>query len=379
MSRLPTVLAVCALLPVVAAAERPPVDPAVSDVDDAEERRGRDPHEPEFIAIPIIGYMPSTSVAFAGVGMVQFRLPSCSSDSRLSSVVLAASYTLRSQWLAGVKPSIYLNDDRIWIESGIFVQDWHADFYGVGPDSRFADEEEYVPRRFSVDAEFRHVLGDPRLYAGIGYAFRLTAIRETDPNGALASQEPLGFEGGTLTGPMIGVSWDSRDNQFFPHKGTLVTAVVELSHRGVGADFNRTLGTIDARHYLDLGRRTNHILAGRAQAELSTGDVPFYALPTLGGSGQMRGMSSGRLRDANAMSLELEYRTPLVGRFGFVTFAGLGDVFRRFSEIQASPRWTAGGGVRVRVDRDNRVNVRLDYGISREEFSGFYLSMTEAF
>lgn len=379
MIRLPTVLAVCALLPVVAAAEPPPVEPVVTDADVADERPERDPYDPKFIAVPIVGYTPSTSVAFAGIGMVQFRPPSCTADSRSSSVAFAASYTLRSQWLAGVEPSVYLDDGRIWVESRVFVLDWHTDFYGIGPDSRLADEEEYVPRRFSADAAFRHVLGDPRLYAGIGYAFRLTAIRATDPDGTLVSDEPIGFDGGTLTGPMLGLSWDSRDNQFFPHSGTLVKADLELSHRGLGADFNRTIGTIDARGYLDVGVRANHILAGRAQAELSTGDVPFYALPTLGGSGNMRGMSSGRLRDVNAMSLELEYRTPLVGRFGFVTFAGLGDVFRRFSEIQASPRWTAGGGVRVRVDRDNRVNVRLDYGVSREEFSGFYLSVTEAF
>lgn len=346
---------------------------------DATEVEVRDPYKPRFIAVPVIGYTPDTNVGFAGIGMVQFRPRSNEPTSRTSSVAVAASYTLRQQWLLGADPEVYLNNERIFIEGRLLVQDWHSDYFGIGPDAPLSAEEEYVPRRVVLRGAFSHVLGDPRVYAGVGYHFEYDLMREVQAGGLLDTERPTGVDGGISTGPLISVSWDDRDNSFFPHRGTFVTGSLQLSNTAFGADFDYLLGTLDARGYVDLGTRGRHILAGRASLELSAGDPPFFGLPDLGGASLMRGMTAGRLRDQNAVSVQLEYRTPLVGRFGFATFGALGDVFGQFSELSVSPRWTAGAGIRFRADRHNRVNVRVDYGVSREEFTGFYFSVTEAF
>ncbi len=346
---------------------------------EAEPVEARDPYKPRFIAVPVIGYTPDTTIGFAGLGMVQFRPQSNGPTARTSSVAFAASYTLRQQWLFGADPEVHLNNERISIAGRVLVQDWHSDYFGIGPDAPLDAEEEYVPRQFVLRGTFNHIVGDPRVYAGVGYHFEYDLMREIRRGGLLDTERPTGVGGGVSTGPLLSVSWDDRDNSFFPHRGTFVSGRLQLSNDAFGADFDYILGTLDARGYVDLGTRGRHILAGRANLEFSAGDPPFFGLPSLGGASLMRGMTAGRLRDANAISLQLEYRTPLVGRFGFATFAALGEVFSEFADLQASPRWTAGAGVRFRADRHNRVNVRLDYGISREEFTGLYFSVTEAF
>ena len=354
-------------------------DNAIAIETDETTERPRDPYKPRFLAIPVAGYTPDTSVILAGLGMLQFRPRSNPPTSRTSTVSFAATYTLRQQWLVGADPSVYLNNERIWLDGRAFIQDWHADYFGIGPNSRLGDQEEYVPRRVNVRAVARHTVGDPRFYVGAGYSVTYVAMREIESGGLLDVDRPSGIEGGLLAGPTLSASWDDRDNEFCPHRGTFVTSSLQIDNGAFGSDFDTLTGVVDARGYVDLGRRAQHILAGRAYVELGAGDAPFYELASLGGARFMRGMTAGRLRDHNALALEIEYRTPFVGRFGFVTFSGLGEVFGRFDELQASPRWTAGGGVRLRVDRANRINLRLDYGVSREEFSGAYFSVTEAF
>ncbi|MFT6399449.1 MAG: hypothetical protein ACJAYU_004214 [Bradymonadia bacterium] len=346
---------------------------------DEQDEEVRDPRKPRFIAVPVIGYTPDTNVGFAGIGMVQFRPRSCQPTNRTSTVAFAASYTLRQQWLLGADPKVYLNDGRIFIDGRALVQDWHSDYFGVGPDAPLSAEEEYVPRQVILRGVFNHVVGDPRVYAGIGYHLEYDLMREIQSGGLLDTGRPTGVDGGISTGPLLSVSWDDRDNSFFPHRGTFVTGSLQLSNDAFGADFDYIFGSVDARGYIDLGTRGRHILAGRVNLEFTAGDPPFFGLPSLGGSSLMRGMTAGRLRDSNAISGQLEYRTPLVGRFGFATFAAIGEVFGEFAALQASPRWTAGAGVRFRADRHNRVNIRLDYGVSREEITGFYFSVTEAF
>ena len=349
-----------------------------ADLAEAEEPE-RDPYKPRFIAVPVAGYTPATSLLFAGLGMLQFVHRSNPPSARTSTVAFAARYTLRQQWLVGAAPNVYLDDERIWVEGRAVVQNWNADYFGTGPDSLLHEREEYVPRRVEVRGAFHHTVADPRFYVGGGYAVSSVDIRDTEAGGLLETERPSGLAGGLLSGPTLSLTWDDRDNGFCPYRGTFVTATLQLDNTAFGSDFDTITGVIDARGYADLGRRAKHILAGRAYVELGAGDAPFYALASLGGSRFMRGMASGRLRDHNALALELEYRTPMVGRFGFVTFSGLGEVFGRFEELQASPRWTAGAGVRLQVDEANRVNVRLDYGVSREEFREIYLSVTEAF
>jgi hypothetical protein len=75
------------------------------------------------------------------------------------------------------------------------------------------------------------------------------------------------------------------------------------------------------------GRKS--VLALQAVATMTAGDVPFYMLAQLGGPNVMRGDYEGRYRDRELLAVQLEYRFPILWRFGGTAFAGIGMVRRR--------------------------------------------------
>ena len=109
------------------------------------------------------------------------------------------------------------------------------------------------------------------------------------------------------------------------------------------------------------------------------GTVPFNRLPELGGAKLLRGYYEGRFREKNLLALQGEFRSPLYKRFGFTLYAGAGAVAREFSGLtEARWKWTAGAGLRFRLRRDSRLNLRLDVAGNHETFGVYFLGL-EAF
>ncbi|MCS7086512.1 MAG: BamA/TamA family outer membrane protein, partial [Bacteroidia bacterium] len=93
----------------------------------------------------------------------------------------------------------------------------------------------------------------------------------------------------------------------------------------------------------------------------------------------MRGYFRDRFRDKHYAAAQIEYRAPLFWRLGAALFAGVGDVSQhplsfRYSTLKHS----VGAGLRFMADRKERVNLRFDFAVGRNE-TAFYLSFGEAF
>jgi outer membrane translocation and assembly module TamA len=99
----------------------------------------------------------------------------------------------------------------------------------------------------------------------------------------------------------------------------------------------------------------------------------------LGGDAIMRGYYNGRYRDNQQMSIQGEYRRQLLPWLGVTAFSAFGDVASDFNSFDLGDfKWAAGGGLRFMVNRSDRINIRIDYGIG-ENTSGFYFAFAEAF
>lgn len=338
-----------------------------------------DARRPRLVGFPVAGYTPDTSVLFGGVGMLNYLTRSNSDEARNSKVTVAGTYTLLQQWLVAADSSTSFEEDTWRIEASVVVQDWHADFYGIGPRARERDIEEYTPRRVLGQFEVQRALLHPAFYIGAGYRVMWVSMREVEEGGMLDLDAIRGVDGGYASGPQVSAVWDTRDVASFPHRGAYLQGAVRTNARGLGSDYEYAIRSLDLRGYRALGHRAPHVLAGRIQLQSAVGDVPFYELPTLGGSDLLRGIPSGRFRDRGLWATQAEYRTPFAGPVGFVAFGGIGEVFPELRALRGRPVWSAGAGMRLRIDAENRVNIRIDYGLSRENLRGFYLSITEAF
>ena len=101
------------------------------------------------------------------------------------------------------------------------------------------------------------------------------------------------------------------------------------------------------------------VLAFRGRIEQLSGDVPFYALPTLGGSRELRGFIDGRFRDRSLWFLGLEWRLWVIPR----GFRIPGTEAIRIERVGLAPFFEA-GTVAHSVGDFGDAKVRLSYGLS---------------
>ena len=64
---------------------------------------------------------------------------------------------------------------------------------------------------------------------------------------------------------------------------------------------------------------------------------------------------------------------------GFAVFVGIGDVAHDLSNFKSSSiKYSYGLGMRYKLTKNEKVNIRIDFGIS-DDGNGLYLTMKEAF
>ena len=135
---------------------------------------------------------------------------------------------------------------------------------------------------------------------------------------------------------------------------------------------------LDVRHYNVLS--PDHVIAGNIYFNGVGGDPPFYYLPALGGQNRMRGYFEGRYRDRNYFMMQLEYRQYFWWKFGFVVFAGAGDVAPELMKFSLTKlKYSYGLGLRFLFNKDEKVNLRMDLGFGNDGNSGIYFGIEEAF
>ena len=100
-------------------------------------------------------------------------------------------------------------------------------------------------------------------------------------------------------------------------------------------------------------------------------------LSDVGSSNRMRGYYEGRYRDKNVIDAQIELRQHIWHRNGIALWVGAAEVFPRYSELRFR-RILPNAGVGYRWQFKKGVNVRLDYGFSRNG-SGFIFNINEAF
>lgn len=136
----------------------------------------------------------------------------------------------------------------------------------------------------------------------------------------------------------------------------------------------------DATGYLPLVRR-NLVLAlhGRLEStDASRRAIPFYALPQLGGSRNLRGYLDGRVRDRHSILLQAELRFPIWKVLSGAVFVDTGRVYEDITDPPFLDHYLVDGGVGLRFILHPDIVVRLDLAFSNEDVT-FALAFGHAF
>ncbi len=323
-----------------------------------------------FFGVPLVSYSNDTRWGFGAAGIVTFR-----GKPLRSSVTFGALYTQRKQVLLYFPFQLFDRSGqwRAYGEAG-----WYRylhQYFGIG--NQYADDflETYTARYPRLRLTVLRNL-NARQLVGLRYNIDVYRVVSSMAGSEVARGLPPGARGGRSSG--FGPVWlyDSRNNQFYPHRGWLTEAALVGEHAFTGSNFEFLRLSLDATRYWPLGARMT--LATQVIAQFTGGHAPFFNLSQLGGTKRLRGYPDGKYRDRHLLLGQAEWRFPIVWRFKGAVFAGAGTVFGSPGETW---HWRPEGGLGLRFefDKKQQLHLRLDYGVGEgRKNSGFYLTFGEA-
>lgn len=328
--------------------------------------------------LPIIYYTPETGIAFGLGSLITYRFGLIFKQARPSTMFIGAIYTQLKQFTLQVKPEIYLKNNSLFIAGNFLAERFPSKLWGIGPDTSDAMQEVYTPQRFLMELGLQKKLGQNLpLYLGLKYRLESTRIVEIEPGKLLDQELVSGSRGGLLSGPGLLASFDNRDNIFYPKSGLYLQANINWNDHFFGSDYDFLSFQLDLRNYHQVGE--NQVLALQALAETTTGDVPFYRLPRLGGDSLLRGFYNGRFRDMNLVAFQAEYRFPVWKKLGAVVFGAMGSLASRFRDISFDNlKYSAGLGLRFKIIPRENANLRVDLAFGPGTY-GIYFKAGESF
>lgn len=329
-----------------------------------------------FSGYPYAYYTPETELAF-GVGGIMIFYTGDDKNLSPSKVTLGGWYSTNGQYNISLKPAFYFNQNKTYFELPIDYGFFVDRFWGVGNNTPETGNESYKLNRFGIMLKFQI---PPLMFfadrSGIIIDYNKTTIDDKQNNALLINDVVPGSNGGEVIGIGKGLLWDKRDNLFFPNTGTY--QYISLIIYPNLSDFVFYDVKLDVKYYYSFS--PDHVLAANIYFNAVGGDTPFYKLPALGGASRMRGYFEGRYRDNVYTTFQLEYRQYFWWRFGFVVFAGFGDVASDISKYQLKAiKPTYGFGLRFLFDEEEKVNLRVDVGFGNDGNRGIYFGIEEAF
>ncbi len=212
-------------------------------------------------------------------------------------------------------------------------------------------------------------IGDSRWYAGPRYSYFRSSTRFT---GSAATELSLDEKAGRIGKAGVVLEYDSRDNIFYPERGSYAELSAEMARSWLGSD--QPFEGYRTRGYTWLPVHARWTLGLRADGQFTRGTVPFYAQPYV----DLRGVARGRYQDRDALALETELRWNISPRWSILAFTGVGKAYgnwRSFSEAQNVV--SVGTGFRYLLARQLGLAVGVDVAHSKDQ-NAFYIQVGTA-
>lgn len=328
------------------------------------------------LLFPVIARSIETGWSFGGVSALTFRPFKTDTVSRTSDLDILLLYSTKKQLVAAINGSQYFNQEKYILHEQISFSSFPDKFWGLGKQTADADEEPYKFKQYYIYLHLMRKVA-PRLFAGLLFEKQKVWDIEYQAGGKFDQQQISGRQGYHVSGLGGSITWDSRNNAFAPDKGFLYQFTFNHFSKLLGSDYVYTNYVFDLRKFVAVRKS---VFAFQLFSFNNTGDVPVRSLASFGGANRMRGYYDGRYKDKNQLVFQTEYRFPLLKRISAVVFGGAGNVGTGFTDYSLSDlKYSYGGGLRIAVNKKEKLNIRLDYGIGQGKNNGFYLQLGEAF
>lgn len=322
------------------------------------------------LPVPAFGYAPETRY-YVGVVSLFTIDPYQDSVTRKSTAKIEFNYTWNKQIILEGEMNYFFKAEKWFLGSNIHYSKYPDRYYGIGARSLDSDEVLFQSNRLKLDVELSKQIR-PKVFFGGGIRYFNYSNIGTFSDTVILQKELTNLWDIELKADLFK---DDRDRILTPTTGSLYKLTVGVNY----ANLVYLHMLADARKYYSFGKKKNNVVAARFLQTSVIGDAPFYDLAILGGDRIARGYFYGRFRDQHLSTVQAEYRSPYLWRFGLAAFGGTSLIYGTGELTSQNVKPNVGVGLRFLVDKNDRTNLRFDYAIGRDGQSGFYVSFGESF
>ncbi|MCW8333375.1 BamA/TamA family outer membrane protein [Vibrio sp. SCSIO 43135] len=334
-------------------------------------------------------YMPETGFMLAIGGLYSFNAAPKDPDStqRSSVTLVGVANEMDSGVGFGIrsKQKIFSKQNRFRYFGQLSMGKQSLYYFGTGYESgknNGKDDQNLVDYDFiTYNADLGAHLGN-NIYLGPILRLQYKKAIEESVSSTVAQDADFiyGQENPFALGLGIALQWDTRDVAVNARKGQFFSLEYANYQDNIGSDSNFEKMEADYRFYWTPVKGSTFAFLNTAN--FSSGDVPYYELPTFGGQDSMRGIYYGRYRDMHSVEHTMEYRQSFLSdgdytKHGFTLWAGIASTAEHTSELYQEQIYSYGVGYRYELQP--RMNVRVDLGFGSNDAQGLYLSINEAF
>ncbi len=332
-----------------------------------------------FLMVPSVSMSPETSWAFGAAGAYYFT---AKGQNKLSDIGFDGAYTLNRQWNVNINSTVYFGGNNRWqLWTRMGYRKYPDYYYGIG-NKKANLLSEPVP----YESGNAYLTMQPQYYIDKYWSVggNVAVYYDNARSKVALSEQVYGLnEQLLMLGVGLIVSYDSRDEIYYPAKGLFAKLIMTHYESPLCAPYRLGKLNIDFRQYVTLYKQLIFVYQFRSEMTLGR-SVPFQMRSILGGMDLLRGVRKGMFTDDTYFALQTELRIPIWKVLRGTVFFGVGDVYNFSHWEWTTPKIGYGVGLRVAINK-SKVNIRFDVArnnVNTTWKSGgwnFYLTMKEAF
>ncbi len=237
------------------------------------------------------------------VGML-YPLSAADTNSPPSASAVMGFRTSNDSWMTGAAQTLHIAEDRYRVILAAAYLDINVDYFGIGSSAGDAGRSVELNQVGAGGlAELLVRVAGP-WYAGARYRLMRTTVN-TD---AGQSDIPVPVQDIQLRTALLGPHFerDTRDNQFYPRRGTLFDGIGLFASEAVGGQRTYQIYQVALSSYVGVGGR--QVVASRVNSCFASDHAPFYDLCLIGQFQDLRGYPTGQYRDHAMLTWQSEYR-----------------------------------------------------------------------
>lgn len=329
-------------------------------------------------ALRIVPLVTSTPLTGTGVGLSTSYLYRLDDKSSKSQLQVGGQYSNTDSVTLFVRNNAFFKNNSIISNTAILPGKTNSEFDDTdGEEVRYKIESILVSQKLLFQLKDSFYAGGRLFYKNSEYSPNNEAGRDFLFENGIVDQENGGL-GGSL-------SWDSRDNKYFPRNAYWVDVDADAVPTWLGADDDYGRFTLNARYY-GAGLREADVWAHQFYGQYASEKTPDGDLPTLSGKSILRGFPAGQFRARYMTGGQTEYRYVMEGTaFKLTAFAGVAQLDGGSYGNNGQERdddgtyWAGGVGMRYAIQRRTGVDLRLDLVTTSENEESVYLTLNQAF